>query len=301
MNGTIFIITSDPKAIPKLRLITSSGYEIWNGAVERAKRIPSDKDIQIISPEKAQLMFGSERRSATRIDGVNFLVTDPKQFITHYYHWSAELLFGIWRAYTSLDPFIASDGHTALPPPRRMLFRHVGCTQWRDYAAMNEWVTRGAFPSIGMEFSEDWNDRAAMGVPFVFDRVVIGDRAAANEGDPYKATWRTASNAFDLKGSPHWWSPVRRSVLEFSGLAAEWILGPDPSVLAENQKYVITYISRQAWGRRMLRQKDHEKLVDELYKLRDRYGYEVNIVNMDKLTRAEQFQLSGRTTVSYIY
>ena len=47
----------------------------------------------------------------------------------------------------------------------------------------------------------------------------------------------------------------------------------------------------------MLRQRDHEKLVEELYKLRDRYGYEVNVVSMDKLSRSEQLQLAGRTTI----
>lgn len=298
MNGTLFIVTTKPESIPNLRLITSSGYPIFNGPIERAKRIPTDKDIQIVSPSRAQELFGASRKSAQRYDGVNFVCTDPRQFINHYYHWTAELLFGLWRTYSSLDPYITDDGHTTLPPVRRWLFRHVTSQQWRDYAAMNQWVTRGAFPGIGMEFEEDWSDRAAMEMPFVFDRIVIADRASAGEGDPFKATWRTASNAFDLHGSPYWWAPLRKSVLEFSGLAAEWIGGPDPSTLSENQKYVITYISRQGWGRRMLIQEDHDKLVEELYNLRDRYGYEVNIVSMDKLTRAEQLQLAGRTTVS---
>lgn len=298
MNGTLLIVTSKPETIPNLRLITSSGYPIFNGPIERAKRVPSDKDIQVVSPAKAQELFGSTTRSATRYDGANILNTDPVQFIAHYYHWTAELLFGLWRTYSTLDPFITPDGHTTLPPIRRWLFRHVNAQKWRDYAAMNQWVTRGAFPGISMEFSEDWDDRASMEVPFVFDRVIIADRASAGEGDPFKATWRTASNAFDLRGSPNWWAPLRRSVLEFSGLASEWIVGPDPGMAADNQKFVITYISRQGWGRRMLRQADHEKLVEELYKLRDRYGYEVNIVAMDKLTRAEQLQLAGRTTVS---
>ena len=36
----------------------------------------------------------------------------------------------------------------------------------------------------------------------------------------------------------------------------------------------------------------------ELNKLRDQYGYEVNIVSMEKVTRAEQMSLAARTTVS---
>lgn len=187
-----------------------------------------------------------------------------------------------------------------MPPPRRLMFRHVKEANWRDYAAMNQWVLRGAFPGIGLEFEKDWDDRRDMAVPFVFDRVVLADRAASYHGDPYKAFLRSASNAFDLRGSPHWWVPLRKSVLEFSGLSADYVLGPTNEQRAANEKYVITYISRQEWGRRMLRPKDHEKLVEELYKLRDKYGYEVNVVSMDKLSRAEQLRLAGRTTVSFV-
>lgn len=212
-------------------------------------------------------------------------------------HWAAELFFGFWRAYSSLDIFIPADGQTNLPPPKRMFFRHIATAKWRDYASMNQWVTRGAFPSLSMEFMEDWADRAAMQVPFVFDRVLLSDRASASEGEPFLITWRTASNAFTLPGSQTFWSPIRRSILEFSGEEDQWIYGPNPNGTAESEKFVITYISRQGWGRRMLRQADHEKLVEELHKLRDRYGYEVNVVNMDKLTRAEQYKLAGRTTV----
>ncbi|THH08866.1 hypothetical protein EW145_g2425 [Phellinidium pouzarii] len=295
MNGTLFIVTSFPDIIPERKLLTSSGYEVFNGEEEKRKRLPSDKDIQVISPKEAQRLFGTHE--ATHFDGVSFFVNDPRQFIAHYYHWTAELIFGIWRTYSSLDPYITANGHTTLPPPKRMMFSHVSGAKWRDYAGMNQWVTRGAFPSLGMEFMEDWEDRAAMQTLFVFDRVVLADRAAASEGDPFKKTWRTASNAFELGGSPNWWAPVRRSVLQFSGLPAEWIVGPDPGTVTENQKLVITYISRQGWGRRMMRPADHDKLVEELYGLRDKYGYEVNVVNMEKLSRVEQFQLAGRTTV----
>lgn len=53
-------------------------------------------------------------------------------------------------------------------------------------------------------------------------------------------------------------------------------------------------ISRQGWGLRILISGHHEQLVIELRKLRDMYGYEINIVGMDKLSRVEQFQLAGR-------
>lgn len=310
-NGTLFVVTSTPSKFPERKLLFSSGYGIFNGDEEYRKRAPTDKDMQILTPADAQKIFGSKTRSATVLDGTTFFSNDPIQFITHYYHFCAELLFGMWRTYSSLDPFITPDGDTTLPPPRRMIFTHVPSENWRDYAAMNQWVIRGAFPGMGMEFERDWADRAAMLVPFLFPRMVVEDRAAAAEGANYKSTWRPASNAFALKGSQNWWAPLRKSVLQFSGLSSDWIDPPPASVMeltasdangkgkemVLGDKMVITYISRQGWGRRMLRQADHEKLVEELYKLRERYGYEVNVVNPEKLSRAEQLTLAGRTTV----
>lgn len=61
---------------------------------------------------------------------------------------------------------------------------------------------------------------------------------------------------------------------------------------------VITYVSRQQWGRRMLKQDDHLRLVARLERLRESHGYEVNIVELDKMTRSEQIRLAARTTVS---
>jgi hypothetical protein len=68
--------------------------------------------------------------------------------------------------------------------------------------------------------------------------------------------------------------------------------------LAKSGKPVITYISRQDWGRRMLKPESHASLVEELKKLEEKYGWEVNIVSMDKLTRDEQIRLSAKSTVS---
>ena len=82
--------------------------------------------------------------------------------ITHYYHWSAELFFGFWRTYSSLDPTIPPSGETSLPAPRRMIFPHLDSNNWRDYAKMNQWVVRAAFPSLSMEFMNDWKERAAL-------------------------------------------------------------------------------------------------------------------------------------------
>ena len=133
-----------------------------------------------------------------------------------------------------------------------------------------------------------------MDVLFVFDRVVFADCAATMNGANFLRTQRTASEAFTLPGSPNWWSTFRNNAIESTGLNASTGAGTRGNP-------VITYISRQDWGRRMLIQRDHEKLVEELYKLRDQYGYEVNVVSMDKLSPFEQLRLAGRTTVCTFY
>jgi hypothetical protein len=212
--------------------------------------------------------------------------------VTHYFHWSAELIFGFWRTYSSIDTSITASGNTTLPPPRRMIFIHIAADRWRDYASMNQWVLRSAFPSMGLEFSADWDDRAATGRLFVFDHVILADRSAAMNGFNFMRTQRTASEPFALPGSVHWWNTIRNNVVQASGLSGDTGQGTTSNP-------VITYVSRQEWGRRMLNKQDHEKLVAELYKLRDNYGYEVNIVSMDKLSQKEQFRLAARTTASF--
>ena len=155
---------------------------------------------------------------------------------------------------------------------------------------MNQWVIRSSFPSVTMEFKDDWFDRAEMGKAFVFERVVVADRSAAMLSYNFARYQRTAAAAFALPGGANWWQPIRNNVIEFAGL------GPDAGSGTISTP-VITYISRQGWGRRMLIPAHHDRLVEELYKLRDQYGYEVNVVEAENMSRLEQIRLAARTTV----
>ncbi|KAG8960184.1 hypothetical protein FRC03_006977, partial [Tulasnella sp. 419] len=287
MNGVVYIVSDKPEDVPAIRLMTSSGYPVFNPPEEVAKREPTSQDMRVISSEEASALFGT---SATRVDGVSFLANDPPQFVNHYYHFSAELLFGLWRTYSSLDTLITPSGQTTLPPPRRIIFPHTSSLQWRDYSKMNQWVFKSAFPLTGMEFQEDWHDRSETHGVYIFDRVVFADRAASMRGGSYLPSERYASEAFNLPGSAHWWTPIRNNVVEFSGLSK--ISGG-----STQDRPVITYVSRQGWGRRMLKPEDHEILVAALKRLESEHGYEVNIVEMDKLSRAEQIRIAGRTTI----
>ena len=168
-----------------------------------------------------------------------------------------------------------------------MIFPNLESSNWRDYA--NQWVVRTAFPSLSMEFMNDWKERAALNPTIMLDRVVLADHAAAMHGELYLCTQRTAANAFALPSSVNWRTMICNNVVGFS------LQGAASGVAAVHG---ITYISHQGWNRRMLIRADQEWLVQELCKLRDQYGYEVNVVEMDKLMRMEQFQLAGRTPVS---
>ncbi|TYJ52838.1 hypothetical protein B9479_006561 [Cryptococcus floricola] len=332
-NGTWFIVTDNPSSIPLLRLMSSTGNEIWNDEESIRGREPTDKDMRIVFPSEAKRLWG---HSASLVSGSTFLINDPSQFLDHYYHFAAELLLGLWRTYASLDPTISAQGVTHLPSPTRMMFPHVGAGKWNDYAKMNSFLSRAIFPSMSYEYQNDFLDRADTGRAFIFERVVFADRAAAFRGPEFKKTWRTASEAVTLQASKFWWAPVRRNLIEFvgNGQGGELEMGdvglgvgvevPDieediealeaeegameeekeelrEKIIKEKQAQagtpVITYVSRQDWGRRMLLKESHESLVHELGELEKKYGWEVNIVSMDKLSRDEQIRLSARTTI----
>ncbi|KAJ7223168.1 hypothetical protein GGX14DRAFT_427098 [Mycena pura] len=287
-KGVVYIVSNEPRRVPDLSTIYSKGMAIEPGPDSELARLPDETDIRIISTTEATALFGS---GAQILDGVTYFVNDSPQFIQHYYHWSAELWFGFWRTYSALDPFITVSGNTTLPPPCRMVFNRLDAFRWRDYARMNQWVTRSSVPELTMEFIDDWDDRAKMGVPFVFERVVLADRSAAMHGLNYQRYQRTAATAFGLLGSTNWWLTIRNNVIQFAGL------NPVVEVASTRGRPVITYISRQKWGRRMLKPADHERLVLELRKIEAAYGYEVHIVEAEKMTRLEQLQLASRTTI----
>ncbi|KAL4071258.1 hypothetical protein V8B97DRAFT_1871259 [Scleroderma yunnanense] len=287
MNGTVFVVTDRPETIPSREKLISTGIELKNDPVSVAARLPTNHEMRIISLEEGRELFGD---TATLVDGVTWIVNDPPQLIRHYYHWVAEVFFGFWRTYSSLDPSISTFGTSSLSAPRRIWFVRLNAGQWRDKAHLNEWILRSSFPSLTAEYSNDWTDRAELGRTFLLDRVLLSDRAAAMLGDNYRQTNRPASEAFSLTGSPHWWHPITSNVMAFAGLDKGFISAPSAPP-------VITYISRQTTRGRTLIPDHHDWLVKELYELRDKYGYEVNVVSMEKLSREAQIRVAARTTI----
>ena len=67
LNGTLYVVTDDPASVPDRNFIISTALRIANGPIEAAKRIPTDKELRIISTANAKTLFGS---GADVLDGV---------------------------------------------------------------------------------------------------------------------------------------------------------------------------------------------------------------------------------------
>ncbi|KAF8830163.1 uncharacterized protein C8R40DRAFT_1239842 [Lentinula edodes] len=260
-NGTYYVVTSnppidppqtkyDPAQSPFLKLpppkaILSKGHDIYGargGMGNDPLRAPDEQYLQYVSTAEFQNLFGIDL-SVNEVDeghvhtvpGLTFILNDSPQFITHYYHFCAELWFGVWRTYASLG-----GGHK-LPPPTRVLFPNLDSAHWRDYANMNQLFMRSLLPSTQMLFSHDWYDWVSLSVihkptsesktnggtmkgkPILFPRVLIADRSAAMPAFNYQRFQRTAAVPFGLlipqgEEGGDWWSPVRDSVRVFAGL-----------------------------------------------------------------------------------
>lgn len=66
-DGTFYVVTDTPEEVPELKLVISSGVFLTSGAADEQKRLPSDKDMKVISTDEAHKLFGTQ---AERLDGV---------------------------------------------------------------------------------------------------------------------------------------------------------------------------------------------------------------------------------------
>ncbi|KAF8342741.1 uncharacterized protein EI90DRAFT_2902602 [Cantharellus anzutake] len=289
-NGTLYIVTEDPSSFLDPYHMFSTGAPMLSDPASWAAKDPTSKEIRIVTPAEALRIIGPH---ASRLEGVTFLCNDNPQFVSHYYHFVAEILFGLWRTYSVLDLNIQADGNTTLAAPRRFLFPRVKKLEFDDYSGLSSLIPQTIFPTMSFEFSDTWADRSQTDRPFIFDRVVIADRVSAEHAPEWNGLYKYVAPAFTLPGSPGplWWSPVRRALLQFLGKFRA-MESPTASTVP-----VITYISRQDWNRRMLHPDDHKVLVKALGDLHRNHGYEVNIVNVEELSEREQLSLAVRTTV----
>ena len=84
LDGTLYVVTDDPASAPNRNLVLSTGLRIANGPVETAKRIPTDKELKVISTAEAKTLFGS---GADVLDGVTvsfIILTRIPPLLTNY-------------------------------------------------------------------------------------------------------------------------------------------------------------------------------------------------------------------------
>jgi len=194
----------------------------------------------------------------------------------------------------------------------------------RDVPRFNPTILFNLFPSTAVLYPEDFEDlakstRSHLGSAFVLERALLADRSAAFRGPYTGPTARTAASALYVgTASRWWWEPVRRQILRYAGIADEILdrnlegygaldpagIRPGPGMtntepLAPPGQYspVVTYISRQK-SRRRLTAGSHNDLVNALTERSKKIGFELVVVEAEKLTKEEQFALAGRTTVS---
>ena len=59
-DGTLFIVTSDPESFPSIDLITSTGLPAEATPESIAERMPTDRDMAIITPQEAHQRWGAQ-------------------------------------------------------------------------------------------------------------------------------------------------------------------------------------------------------------------------------------------------
>lgn len=340
-NGTLYVVSPHPpSSFPALHFMTSTGLAAVNTPENIAARLPTAENLDFITPEMARLRWGGDSAHGDinrvwSVQGNTLLFNDPSQFLDHYYHFCAELMFGAWAFWvgasnTQVDPMTSTV--ESAPSIQRAIFAHADAHGWRDLPGMNSYFLRAAFPSMTVEVQDDWEDRiratSAGGVharAWHFDSLLLVDRSAAFKGELCGTqVQRTAAEAFEHMRkagnlSKWWWEPVRRAVLRFAGVD-EWVLdvgvredaaaqarvkaklalGPAGAPMVGSRQVrdvVVTYISRQG-TRRHLIDTDHDALVQALTEMCASKGWELNVAQAEKMTKEEQLALAARTTVS---
>jgi hypothetical protein len=67
-HGTLFVVTSNPKSFPSIDLVTSTGLPASNTPESIAERMPTDRDMSIITPQEAHQRWGSQ--SLTELNSI---------------------------------------------------------------------------------------------------------------------------------------------------------------------------------------------------------------------------------------
>ncbi|KAG6852990.1 hypothetical protein C0991_007706 [Blastosporella zonata] len=61
---------------------------------------PTDTELQMIDPTEATAILGEH---ALVVEGFSLIAYDTEQFMSHFYHWWGEIIFGAWRVISTLS------------------------------------------------------------------------------------------------------------------------------------------------------------------------------------------------------
>jgi hypothetical protein len=256
----------------------------------------------------------------------------PYTVLDHYYHFVAELLLGTWAFWNgAFNATIDTKTWTSdAPPVRRAIFANNPPEGFRDKPGFNAYFLRSAFSSLTVESERDWADRIFMTVDgdraYHFDTVLIADRSAAfkgklcgvpTSGSPRRLTnpYGTAVGSRRSGGNPSggrscdslvsrrkpwvWalrsrgWEGEREKAVKALGGQPERFICPDSYRQGEDGHHV----HQQASNPEASDREDHQLLVASLQEMTARKGYELIIIEAEKLSKDEQLRIMSRTTV----
>jgi hypothetical protein len=117
---------------------------------------------------------------------------------------------------------------------------------------------------------------------------------------PYSGIWfKMIASTMAVDPPAGFWEPLRKSTLQHV-LDYVPVLNGDGHVIAPHQAItqlpIVTYISRQGGGRRLVAE-DHENLVKALKELEWLGLCTVHVAAMEKMTLKEQLELMAKSTV----
>ncbi|KZO90781.1 hypothetical protein CALVIDRAFT_456036, partial [Calocera viscosa TUFC12733] len=317
-NGTFFIV-SDKDAVggdywPERRFITSTGLPGYHD--NSAQREPTKKEMDVITSKQAEEIWGDR---VFDVQGFSVLANDPKQFLQHYYHVAAEILLGIERVCTNLDPMPGPDGTVSAPSPERIIFLNTDEDGFTDYPGLDKFYLYAQWPHITPLYQPSWEAMASLMAQsrkaFRFPAALFIDRSAAFRGKYTEWTSRTPAGPWAAGGgdfgtggvgrNQFWYESARRRVLSFVGVSQDVqniaLRAMDPPLAPPRSdglqdKYQVTYISRQRTGRR-LNDEDHWRLVNALRQMCQRHHWKFVFMLAEELTRDEQMRIAAETTV----
>ncbi|CAK5272741.1 unnamed protein product, partial [Mycena citricolor] len=289
-NGTFYVVTANRSAFPPIPQLLAPPHLLG----EKQKQDAGDAEIRFISPEDAQGVLG---KMITRVEGISIVVYDPAEYAHHFYHWFGEILFGFWRVYSHIL-MDSSKTERTLDFPRKIILPFMIYGEWRDSADIDGPFTRTVFPNTGLEFAEYWHELARLGTTVVFDRMGLLSRISAHN-HPLANHWgKMMAGTMELSAPPDFWAPIREAMWQNM---LGWVPGsPTPAKTFQpghSSKPVVTYVPRQRYPKRKLRDADHETLLVAMRELEREGLCEFQVAENEVVAVQDQIAMASRTTI----